>query len=306
MTKRVTLLLLSLLALWSCSKENSGLQDEVVREIRVAVPAETKAGGYGGDAAHVTRFVLEAYAVAGPDITGPELHRRMVQENLPEGSVSTSFSLILRPSTTYQLLIWADSGSGWYDASSLKAVRDLGSAACNSDSADAFCAVDSCNILAGRTPEVITLKRPLAQINLITTDAGRFAMESALPAGEVTPVEVASSLKAVPTVYNVATGEISGPQDVEIPFTPLYEPYPGSDGRQILLRKLLFGSSERGALDIESVSLKAGNGKVLNLPAITNIPEQSNWRTNIAGSFLYSSSDFSIVIDPLWTGEIQE
>lgn len=167
--------------------------------------------------------------------------------------------------------------------------------------------------------ETITLRRPLAQINVGTLD-----YQEAVNAG-VTITKSNVTVSKVASTLDFFTGKTSNPVDVTfaVHTTPMLSlpqgdntltVYYGTEKEKeydyLSLNYILVADDSATGFDKSLVDFKVdfyeeGNSNPVNDPIeIPNVPVRRNYRTNIVGdAVLTQEFDFEIIIDPLFYGE---
>lgn len=173
----------------------------------------------------------------------------------------------------------------------------------NVEERDAFYALFAIDRVTEAVEQNVTLKRPLAQINVITNKAD---YEVALAAG-VTFEKSSLTLKA-PQVLNLLDGTVGSPVDYSLTaevmpqLNPNYAPYDANGDVWILTDYILAGP-DGGNADVSfSVYAKGENGELYS-HAVPNVPLKRNWRTNIVGDVLTVNSNFVLTVTPSFDGE---
>lgn len=167
--------------------------------------------------------------------------------------------------------------------------------------------------------ETITLRRPLAQINVGTLD-----YQEAVNAG-VTITKSNVTVSKVASTLDFFTGKTSNPVDVTfaVHTTPMLSlpqgdntltVYYGTEKEKeydyLSLNYILVADDsatgfDKGLVDFKVDFYEEGNSNPVNDPIeIPNVPVRRNYRTNIVGdAVLTQEFDFEIIIDPLFYGE---
>ncbi len=157
--------------------------------------------------------------------------------------------------------------------------------------------------------ENVTLTRPVAQVNFGTDDIEAAIVATTYPAGVYTQM----SVDAYPTL-NLLTGEAEGdPVNVVMPLTAVDEALKGETfpltgenaGKYKYMSMGYVLVPEAGS--VSNITMGAFNGEsaVLSSHAVVipNAPMKRNHRTNIFGSLLTSSSDWTVRVDEGWDGK---
>ena len=203
-----------------------------------------------------------------------------------------TFTVNLIRKQTYQIVVWADKGETVYDVNEglTLVTRKTGDVACNSDAYDAFYA--STEFVQGTTTSTaITAKRPFAQLNLITKDLNENFQPGAV-----------SVTYTSPQSFNPFDGSVSNMTEVTYKAdSPYYNPTTVTTATQhTLVMNYLFAAADDQTI-LPSVKMTAK----LTVDAeieVANVPVKRNYRTNIIGNLLTEQTDYTITVDPAWSG----
>lgn len=162
-----------------------------------------------GNAANINRYICEVWRVGANNA----LSLIMRKENCVNVT-HTQFDFRLITSNKYKVLFWADcadvSGSTatdlYYETNAADktkglqevTIKDIANGSGNTDKMDAFYAMSEIKNLKGSISQNVSLKRPFAQLNVITTDVK-----------DVEDSEMPNKVKLTfnaPTKFNVLTG----------------------------------------------------------------------------------------------------
>lgn len=164
--------------------------------------------------------------------------------------------------------------------------------------------------------ENVTLERPVAQINFGTDDLSEPAVTH-----KYSSVYTSLTTKAY-NQFDLITGDVAGEAEVTLPYKRPVK-YSGTvqnigefpvAGYEYAALLYVFIPKEQTLLDI---TFNTGTSRSTTTPVqslvIPNAPVQRNYRTNIYGSLLTSSSDWHISIDKfysgaenVWLGDVKE
>lgn len=265
-----------------CAKENR--QYDVSFSARIAGADGTKAvADNDGTGTNATRCIMELYY-------GGELYYRT--QTTVTNKTATFENIPLVSNRTYDVLFWADAGDAYYDASSLKAVKMATTEyAANDDKRDAFFYSGQQVVEQKGATYEVQLRRPFAQINVITTDA------SIVKTSSLYPSTVEMSFKA-PTQLNLATGKVSEVKTVTCSGNT-YAAFDASASALTLQMDYIFADVDKTTIDISFDAKQSGADDAVHFD-LTNIPHQRNYRTNILGNFLTTNGKWEVSIDPYW------
>ena len=292
--------------LCGCQKNSSSVASgEVDVTLNVTPSVASKATLDGdGAAANVNRYILEIYTD-----NGATFYNRLSQV-VTAGTTTAQFTFKLVVGQTYTFLVWADcanaDGSDLYYKTdvNLKEVAMIGTYSGNNDERDAFCASETIAVNAALT-QTITLKRPFAQLNIVTTDIHEILQDYMLPQ------EFTLTFPAK-TGYNVLTGECTGSEtDITYTAVPYYQTYRNAElesdrltnKKWTLSMDYIFAPAAEAQIASVKMDIKA-NRNLLPQHTFTNVPFRRNYRTNVYGNLLTGDVTYNIVIDPAWDGEL--
>ena len=204
---------------------------------------------------------------------------------------------------TYDILFWAESPASPYEVDwDAKTVgyKDANALVSNSMDYDAFYYFLTGNELpeiTGPVTKTVELKRPFAQLNIITNDA-KEAKQSGVEVKEVKVV-----VKNGYSSFDLAAGEGETKGEVTFGFAAKQE-NADAEGVQLLAVDYLFTGGVKSLVDVEFTYTDV-NGKVAAAGEVMEfaaVPVQRNYRTNIVGSLLTSDGKFNIEIKPGFDG----
>lgn len=305
MKKALLLIASATLLLAGCAKEQ--LKDSGAETVNVTVTAgldglTTKAVIDGdGKADSLDHWVIEVR-----DTLQKGVVYYWAEKSGEKGVRTQTFELTLVKGHTYDIAFWADK-SGCYDASNLKQLSftDITKVG-NSDSYDAFFACKRFTA-SGSTAMTATLYRPLAQVNIITTDLPKLQAGKTETAYLSYKPNTFSFKATVPTVFDVYSGEASVEQELTI--TPAaavdtcYGDYAAAaDSTTIHMIYVLttLESAKESKSDVRNINFAFKSGGV-NIPyQFTDIPLKRNYRTNIIGALLTNTTEWTVTVDPGW------
>ena len=267
----------------------------------------------------------------------------LYQKTVPMTNQRTVITLNLVQDQEYTVLFWAQKrGTGVYNTDALTDVHyaktwngsedDANCLYSNQESYEAYYATEFISD-GDKKSRTVVLKRPFAQLNLGTKNTQMENTGKEFGEGEYN-VEVVSSKVTVSNVgtrFNVAnnyvatpdkeasiavTGESSvtfetatDPSNIEGDASSQFE-YITVNGQkyEYVAMNYLFatGSNVTVSYEINTVLSDKKNthtteAKVTN--TVYEVPLQENYRTNIVGNLLTSTSDYEVIVDPSWAGD---
>ena len=213
----------------------------------------------------------------------------------------------------YDLVFWAQApGDEYYtvDLNKATVTANYDGDKANDNKRDAwYTAVKGVSL--NNRPEDIMLRRPLAQINVGTTERDYADAKDAGAAVDRTSVKLAK----VPNVLDLLTGTTSGEAEVnfgaeDMPSQTLTVRKGEDDEMEykyLSMNYVLVGDGtavgNKVTLDSYSVSFYEGS-KIINTVLVSNVPARRNWRTNIiSNNMLTGDATFNVTIEPGFYGE---
>ena len=300
----------------SCQQENlepAGQGDTVTYTVDVP-GVVTKAIA---DGKNVDRLFFEVYKTNvenTPDLSNAVLlyKKDIPMETSEEATSRAIVTLNLVQNQYYTVLFWAQCGAedqGVYNVSDLKAVtyKDTTSMESNHENYAAFYAVDFISDSTPRNKKVY-LERPFAQLNIGT----KYTIDYEKDPYAIQMLESEVTVKKVPTVFNVATSAVSGEHNFTFKMHDVLgdelevngEPY-----KYVAMNYMFAGAEGRTAEVSYKINAKmtTQNGDPIDEvelnKTVLNVPLKENYRTNIVGNLLTSSTDYEVIVDADWAGE---
>ena len=297
----------------------------------VALPeAQTKAIG---DAENVDELIYEVWVteaaderdLTGKDANGKDKATRLYQSTASMVGGRTNITLNLVQDQEYTILFWAQKeGAGIYTTNDLTSVSyakplvggEEGYKS-NDETHAAFYGIDFVSDSDPKSKKV-TLKRPFAQLNIATLNTPNPSTEY-----KVEVLESKVVVANVGTIFNVAQNYVATPERVaqiavggasEVTFD--YAPDPSGDNEYLFINgeesdyehvamNYLFATGNNVTVSYEIKAKLIGTdaqGKGTEDEAIISntvyeVPLQENYRTNIIGNLLTSTTQYEVVID---------
>ena len=293
-------LALSALFATSCTKQNDDVQvgGEATVVLTAQLPSDIqnnngprrKAAVYGDGK---TATTLD-YAVYQVDATGAWTKMDDFCKTGETINLSTTVKLQLVNGNTYAVIFWADAATSIYsfDMDAMTVTADYSAATAGNEAYDAFYAVKTITV-NGAMQETVELKRPFAQLNIGTAD-----LAAATTAG-VTVTKAGIKVNTYKTL-NLKSGEVSDPADVEFALAalPTGETFPVAGYDYLTMNYLLMPVDKKAD---NTITISYDN-TTASTRTFNNVPLQRNYRTNIYGNLLTSSTEFNVVITPGFDG----
>ena len=291
----------------SCQQENLepvGKGNTVTYTVEAPGALQTKAIA---DGMNVNELVYEVWITSANGTTNlngaQKLYQATAEMFHEDGKNKATITLDLVKDQHYTVLFWAQvAEADAYNTTELTAVsyaKDLDAYLANDESLAAFYAVDFVNDGVATNPTVL-LKRPFAQVNLCTLNS----KAAAQVAGDynIALVNSKMTLESVPTTFNVATSDVDDEQTVEF----VYNAVPGGEDKTITvngenyyyagMNYVFAGSNVTLTYDIQTSLNSSTNYATVN-NTISDVPVRENYRTNIVGNLLTSTTDYEIIVD---------
>ena len=252
----------------------------------------------------------------------------------------TVITLNLVQDQEYTILFWAQNskavkdeeypdGTPVYNTENLTDVhyKDVTSLLSNQESYEAYYATEFVSD-GDKKSRTVTLKRPFAQLNLGTKNTQMESTGAEFGEGEY-GVEVVSSkvtVSKVGTHFNVANNYVATPDkegniavtgDASVTFETETDPSNefetitvNGETYEYVAMNYLFATGENVTVDYEiNTKLTGTNGSITDAN-VTNIvyevPLKENYRTNIVGNLLTSSTQYEVIVDASWDNLGQE
>lgn len=302
----------------SCSQSDlvqTGSEEATLVKYTLSAESATGRATHDGDgvATNVTRYICEVYTTDGAFYT-------RVEKPVTKGTLNTTIDLRLVASQSYDVLFWADyageagNADTYYNTKTagtvnnmsygLKQVKYAYTYLGNEDKMDAFTGKDQIANLKGTYTKSVTLKRPFAQLNIITKDV-QSVMNSAM-ASTMVPDKVKVSYTA-PTQFNVLSGEASEEEAVSYTADVYYAKYatdPATYDYTYCTLAMNYVFAPEGESAVVEVGMDALKGSdTITGETFANIPLQRNYRTNIIGNLLTDAANYTINIAANWDDE---
>ena len=280
------------------------------------------------DGMNVNKLIYEVWLTPtlGDLTTGAQkLYQKTKDMYKDGGENKTIITLDLVNDQKYTVLLWAQvDGTGVYNTTELNDVHynstTAGTYAANDENLAAFYGVayvddgKTVKIDGTDAPARVELRRPFAQVNLGTRNT---STETGTTTGYTISIEKSNMiLRNVPNRFNVVNGATSVDDEfTEIEFSlntapcnPLSEQnenkeLPGFDNPKYWyagMNYVFASNADTGItaeLEYNIVTKLDGVSEVVVNNTIPNVPLKENYRTNIVGNLLTSSTDYEVVID---------
>ena len=210
-------------------------------------------------------------------------------------NLNQTVTLQLVTGKTYDIVFWAQAANApyTYNATGRTVEMNYSGATANAENRDAFFYIWNDFTVTGPMNETVTLKRPFAQLNFATSD-----WDAAVASGlnvATTSVEVKQLLPTLNLDNGLAEGT---PADVT--FTDAALPGEsitiGGNAYKYLALNYLLMDATRSTVDVKLTAKESASD--LRVLEVSSVPVQRNYRTNIYGNLLTSTTTFNVTIDP--------
>lgn len=227
------------------------------------------------------------------------------------GSLTTTVSMNLASGRSYKIAFFAqnkEGGAYTFNADSKTITVNYGAMAgtYNTDAFDCFYTLYETGEITGAINHVVTLKRPVAQVNWGTSDLAEPAVVDPNAYGADAANLVSEVSTKAYTTFDMFSGDVTGEaEEVTLPYLARpadAEKFPVQpDTYAYISMQYLLVPAASSVIDI---TLKTANSttavKPLSTVAVTNVPVQANYRTNIYGALLTNPNYFTVTKDENW------
>lgn len=308
--KTITAVVLAVLAVAACQKENLGEVAPDGREAEVKltltspqIGTKSYADGktvnkvfvhvYQQDAAGNLKYI--APAAAGESATPSQV------VDMTGGAAKYSTRLVT--GQKYTFVFWAEyrdaaSPSPYtYDPETKTVTVNYAGVAGNDETRDAFCNVLKDVEITGTYSSDVKLYRPFAQLNFGVTSEDYAAAKAA--GLEVTAAEV--KLTNAATSLNLLGGTVSGAAEVTFAAAALPTETLSAAGatyKYVAMDYVLVGKAAKTLSDVTLTLTATGTQSTTPEFTYSNVPLQANYRTNIVGNLFTSPAEVNITVDP--------
>ena len=282
----------------SCSTEKL---DEPTGDGNVTFTVQLPAGLQSraiGDGTTATKLYVAAYEA------GTTAPLSVAPGTTPVGmsNLTATVTLQLVTGKTYDLVFWAQADGAPYTftPNGRTVAMNYGTAPANAENRDAFFHIENGLNITGPMDKSITLKRPFAQLNFVTADYNA-AVVSGIEA-TTTSVKVKNLKPTLSLVDGTAQGDAA-----EVTFTTAARPTEtmtiGNGRYDYLAMNYLLVDDTRDVVECEMTAYDADDANDTRVLAVSSVPVQRNYRTNIYGNLLTSTTTFNVEIKPNFDGD---
>ena len=310
--KTITAVVLAVLAVAACQKENLGEVAPNGREAEVKLTLTspqigTKSYADGKTVNKVFVHVYQQDADGNLKYIAPAAASESATPSQVVDMIggAAKYSTRLVTGQKYTFVFWAEClGSAaspyTYDPENKTVTVSYAGVAGNDETRDAFCNVLKDVKITGAYSSDVKLYRPFAQLNFGVTSEDYAAAKAA--GLEVTAAEV--KLTKAATSLNLLKGTTEG--DEEVTFASAALPAGlnanltagGKDYKYVAMDYVLVGKSAKTLSDVTLTLTAAGTQSTTPKFTYSNVPLQANYRTNIVGNLFTSPAEVQIEVTP--------
>ena len=308
--KTITAVVLAVLAVAACQKENLGevAPDGREAEVKLTLTSPqigTKSYADGKTVNKVFVHVYQQDAAGNLQYIAPAA----ASESATPSQVvdmtggAAKYSTRLVTGQKYTFVFWAEyrdaaSPSPYtYDPETKTVTVNYTAVAGNDETRDAFCNVLKDVEITGAYSSEVKLYRPFAQLNFGVTSEDYAAAKAA--GLEVTAAKV--KLTNAATTLSLLDGNVSGAQDVTFAATVLPTETLSAAGatyKYVAMDYVLVGKDAKTLSDVTLTLTATGTQSTTPEFTYSNVPLQGNYRTNIVGNLFTSPAEVNITVDP--------
>ena len=258
----------------------------------VQVPDQMGTKAIGGHDL-VNKLYVEVYAQG--DIEN--VIYKTTADKKQDGSFEVSINLI--QDQHYSIIFWAQK-EGAYIVENLRSIP-MNVNHHNNESGAAFYAYLGDFVPSGTT-QTVTLKRPFAQLNLGTTPA---SLKTDVQSDSLELSKSYIKVGKIAQSFNTIKGYGEGSQEevmfslADVPDEKLY--VAGEKYYYVSMDYLPIEGDNEALVTVNAV-INLGNGQSIS-HNFTNVPVKENYRTNIVGNLISSTTDFKVEVNDDWAGE---
>ena len=310
--KTITAVVLAVLAVAACQKENLGevAPDGREAEVKLTLTSPQIGTKSYADGKTVNKVFVHVYqqgadgklkyiapAAAGESATPSQV------VDMTGGAAKYSTRLVT--GQKYTFVFWAEyrdaaSPSPYtYDPETKTVTVSYAGVAGNDETRDAFCNVLKDVEITGTYSSDVKLYRPFAQLNFGVTSEDYAAAKAAGLDLEVTAAEV--KLTNAATSLNLLGGTVSGAAEVTFAAAALPTETLSAAGatyKYVAMDYVLVGKAAKTLSDVTLTLTATGTQSTTPEFTYSNVPLQANYRTNIVGNLFTSPAEVNITVDP--------
>ena len=291
----------------SCQRESlEPVQQGNTVTYTVTVPDALATKGIGDNVANVNTLHYEVYRTAVAEtVTFTDADRLLYHKTATVTNGTAKIELELVNDQNFTVLFWAQVGetNEAYDVTDLTNVTLKSSINANQVDYAAFSGVDFIEGTDALTDKTIELTRPVAQINLGTTEASLTAFDTdvELNGSSMTVAGLSNTFNVAKQIPGAALTSTTVYAEKVVPTAPLT--VNSTDYVYVGMNYVGF-APEVGTPVIVSYDINTTEGHIQN--TIENVPVKPNYRTNIIGNLITSKTAYTVELDNTWGEPAEE
>ena len=255
-----------------------------------------------GDASIIDRLYVAVYEDF--DENGGTLPTSAIYKvNVPVSGGAATVELNLIQGHKYDIVFWAQNGTSYVDENSELLSIPMTNTFHNNENGAAFFHFER-NFEPKGYAKGITLRRPFAQLNLGTT---KESLKTNL--GDVTLSKSTVVVSSVATSFNTVTGEGIADQITEGTYVAsiAFDQTLTVAGKEYVYVSMDYlpvavdQNQDKATVDI-TATIETNKGEIIH--NFKSVPIKENYRTNIVGNLISSSTDFNVIVDAEFDGEL--
>lgn len=306
--KTITAVVLAVLAVAACQKENLGevAPDGREAEVKLTLTSPQIGTKSYADGQTVNKVFVHVYQqdadgklkYIAPAAPGESATPSQVVDMI---GGAAKYSTRLVTGQKYTFVFWAEYLGGaaspyTYDPETKTVTVSYAAVAGNDETRDAFCNVLKDVEITGAYSSDVKLYRPFAQLNFGVTSEDYAAAKAA--GLEVTAAQV--KLTNAATSLNLLDGNVSDAEDVTFAAAALPTETLSAAGatyKYVAMDYVLVGKAKTLS-DVTLTLTATGTQSATPEYTYSNVPLQANYRTNIVGNLFTSPAEVNITVDP--------
>ena len=292
----------------SCQRENlEPVQQGNTVTYTVTVPDALATKGIGDNVANVNTLHYEVYRTAVAEtVTFTDADRLLYHKTATVTNGTAKIELELVNDQNFTVLFWAQVGetNEAYDVTDLTNVTLKSPIKANQVDYAAFSGVDFIEGTDALTDKTIELTRPVAQINLGTTEASLTAFDTrvGLDGSSMTVSGLSNTFNVAKQIPGAALTSTTVYDKKNVPTT---DPLTVNSTDYIYVGMNYAGfAPEVGTPVTVSYVINTTEGDIAN--TIENVPVKPNFRTNIIGNLITSKTAYTVELDNTWGEPAEE
>ena len=285
----------------SCQRENlEPVQQGNTVTYTVTVPDALATKGIGDNVSNVNTLHYEVYRTAVANTTTfTDADRLLYHDHATVTNGTAKIELELVNDQNFTVLFWAQVGetNEAYDVTNLTNVTLKSSINANQVDYAAFSGVDFIQGTDALTDKTIELTRPVAQINLGTTEASLTAFDTrvGLDGSSMTVAGLSNTFNVAKQIPGAALTSTTVYAEKVVPTEKLT--VNSTDYIYVGMNYAGF-APEVGTPVTVSYDINTTEGHIQN--TIENVPVKPNYRTNIIGNLITSKTAYTVELDETW------